>query len=35
MFQCGINTRKIQKVVETVYGTYYSHASIARLTRVA
>jgi putative transposase len=35
MFQCGINTRKIQRVVETIYGTYYSHASIARLTHVA
>lgn len=35
MFQCGVNTRKIQQVVESIYGTYYSHASIAKLTRVA
>jgi transposase-like protein len=35
MFQCGVNTRKTQQVVESIYGTYYSHASIAGLARVA
>jgi transposase-like protein len=35
MFQCGISTRKIQQVLEGVYGAFYSHASIARLTQVA
>jgi transposase-like protein len=35
MFQHGISTRKIQQVIETIYGTCYSHASIAKLARVA
>ncbi len=35
MFQHGISTRKIQQIIEAIYGTYYSHASIARLAQVA
>ena len=35
MFSCGVNTRKIQQVIETIYGTFYSHASLAKLARVA
>ncbi|MBC7247331.1 MAG: IS256 family transposase [Actinobacteria bacterium] len=35
MFQCGINTRRIQQVIEAIYGTLYSHSSIAKLARVA
>jgi putative transposase len=35
MFQSGINTRKIQQIIEAIYGTFYSHASIAKLSRVA
>lgn len=35
MFQCGINTRRIQQVIEAIYGTFYSHTSIAKLARVA
>ncbi len=35
MFQCGMSTRKIQQVIETIYGTFYSHASLAKLARVA
>ena len=27
MFSCGVNTRKIQQVIETIYGTSCSHAS--------
>lgn len=35
MFQSGMNTRKIQQVIETIYGAFYSHSSIAKLARVA
>ncbi len=34
MFECGISTRKIQKVLEGYYGAFYSHTSIARLAKV-
>ncbi|MEJ5186234.1 MAG: transposase, partial [Candidatus Geothermincolales bacterium] len=29
MFSCGVNTRKIQQVIETIYGALYSHTSVA------
>ena len=35
MFSCGINTRKIQRVIEEIYGTFYSHTSLSKLSRVA
>ncbi len=35
MFECGMSTRKIQQVIEYIYGTFYSHASLAKLARVA
>ncbi len=35
MFECGISTRRIQQVIEAIYGTFYSHASVAKLARVA
>lgn len=35
MFECGINTRRIQQVIEAIYGAFYSHASIAKPARVA
>lgn len=35
MFQGGIDTRRIQQVIEAIYGTFYSHSSIAKLARVA
>ncbi len=35
MFECGMSTRRIQQVIEVIYGAFYSHASIAKLARVA
>ena len=33
MFSCGINTRKIQRVIEEIYGTFYSHTSLSKLRK--
>lgn len=34
-FQCGINNRRIQQVIEATCGTFHSLASLAKLPRVA
>lgn len=35
MFQCGMNTRRIQQRIEAIYGTFPSPASIAKPARAA
>ncbi len=35
VFSCGVNTRKIQQVIEAVCGAFCSPASLARMCRLA
>ena len=30
LFSCGVNTRKVKQAIETIYGAFYSHASLSQ-----